>query len=60
MLLWDEPSVTNGGHLRGRDQMKHETIVMAPDAIPVAFGRSLGVCLLLGASLWSGALYLMM
>ncbi len=38
--------------------MKHDIIVMAPDVIPVAFGRSLGVCLLLGAGVWSGVLFL--
>lgn len=38
--------------------MKHDRIVGAPDSISSGFARSLLVCMVAGASFWSGLLYL--
>jgi hypothetical protein len=38
--------------------MKHDRIVIAPDVVPASFARCLSACLMVGASIWSGVLYL--
>jgi hypothetical protein len=38
--------------------MKHEKIVMASDSVSGSFVRSLIICMAVGATIWSGLLYL--
>jgi hypothetical protein len=38
--------------------MKHDRIMIAPDIVPASFAWCLSTCLMVGASIWSGVLYL--
>lgn len=38
--------------------MKHDMFVIAPDMVAPSFVRSLGWCMMVGASFWTGLLLL--